>query len=87
MALENTNRVARYSTYQQQLARLFLTIFLTSFSVFCERRTLANKPFPGPQTGSIKGKVVADIPQQRKVVGGVTVTLSGNILGDKAPVT
>jgi outer membrane receptor for ferrienterochelin and colicin len=82
MALENTNRDARYSM-DQQLARLYLTIVLTAFIVFCESRTLANKPFPGPQTGIIKGKVVADIPQQRKVIGGVAVTLSGNILGDK----
>jgi hypothetical protein len=36
-----------------------------------------------PQTGSIKGKVVADIPDQRKALSGVTVTLSSERLGDK----
>ena len=36
-----------------------------------------------PQHGSIKGKVVADIPDQRKALPGVVVTLSGARLGDK----
>src|SRR6185295_13993824 len=36
-----------------------------------------------PQTGSIRGKVVADIPDQRKPLSGVTVTLSSVRLGDK----
>ena len=36
-----------------------------------------------PQHGSIKGKVVADIPDQRKALPGVVVTLSGERLGDK----
>src|SRR6266513_5235852 len=35
------------------------------------------------QGGSIKGKVVADIPDQRKALPGVSVTLSGERLGDK----
>jgi Carboxypeptidase regulatory-like domain len=35
------------------------------------------------QGGSIKGKVVADIPDQRKALPGVPVTLSGERLGDK----
>src|SRR6185503_12066384 len=35
------------------------------------------------QTGSIRGKVVADIPGQRKPLSGVTVTLSSERLGDK----
>jgi hypothetical protein len=35
------------------------------------------------QTGSIRGKVVADIPDQRKPLSGVTVTLSSDRLGDK----
>ena len=36
-----------------------------------------------PQHGSIKGKVVADIPDGRKTLPGVVVTLSGDRLGDK----
>ena len=36
-----------------------------------------------PQTGSIRGKIVADIPDQRKTLPGVLVTLSGERLGDK----
>jgi hypothetical protein len=36
-----------------------------------------------PQSGSIKGKVVADIPDQRKALPGVVVTLSGDRLGEK----
>lgn len=35
------------------------------------------------QGGSIKGKVVADIPDQRKALPGVLVTLGGERLGDK----
>src|SRR4051794_5873618 len=35
------------------------------------------------KTGSIRGKVVADIPDQRKPLSGVTVTLSSERLGDK----
>ena len=35
------------------------------------------------QGGSIKGKVVADIPDQRKPLAGVVVNLSGERLGDK----
>ncbi|HEU4835299.1 MAG TPA: carboxypeptidase regulatory-like domain-containing protein [Pyrinomonadaceae bacterium] len=35
------------------------------------------------QTGNIRGKVVADIPDQRKPLSGVTVTLSSERLGDK----
>src|ERR1051326_9197501 len=36
-----------------------------------------------PQTENIKGKVVADIPDQRRVLPGVVVTLSGDRLGDR----
>ncbi|HEY3580966.1 MAG TPA: carboxypeptidase regulatory-like domain-containing protein [Pyrinomonadaceae bacterium] len=36
-----------------------------------------------PQGGSIKGKVVADIPDQRRALPGVVVMLSGDRLGDK----
>jgi hypothetical protein len=36
-----------------------------------------------PQGGSIKGKVVADIPEQRRILPGVVVTLSSDRLGDK----
>src|SRR4029453_18072226 len=35
------------------------------------------------QSGSIKGKVVADIPDQQKTIPGVTITVSGSVIGDK----
>src|SRR5688500_2783432 len=35
------------------------------------------------QGGSIRGKIVADIPQQRRTLPGVVVNLSGDRLGDK----
>lgn len=35
------------------------------------------------QSGSIKGKVVADIPDQKRILPGVTVSLSGERLGEK----
>jgi hypothetical protein len=53
---------------------------LTFFVFLCEAHASTNE---SPQTSSIKGKVVADIPQQRKILGGVTVTLSSNALADK----
>lgn len=37
----------------------------------------------GIQGGSIRGKVVADIPAQRRALAGVVVTLSGERLGDR----
>jgi hypothetical protein len=39
---------------------------------------------PNLQTGSIRGKVVADIPDQRKALPGVVVTLSGVALSQKS---
>jgi Carboxypeptidase regulatory-like domain/TonB dependent receptor/TonB-dependent Receptor Plug Domain len=39
--------------------------------------------FLPPQTGSIHGKVVADIPDQRKVLAGVVVRLTSEGLGNK----
>jgi carboxypeptidase family protein len=39
--------------------------------------------FPSTQGGSIKGKIVADIPDQRRALPGVVVNLSGERLGDK----
>src|SRR5688572_33431760 len=35
------------------------------------------------QGGSIRGKIVADIPQQRRALPGVIVNLSGERLGDR----
>ena len=58
------------------LVTFFLTSFLTVLpSVFGAA--------PAPQGGSIRGKVVADIPDQRKALAGVVVTLSSDRLGDK----
>jgi carboxypeptidase family protein/TonB-dependent receptor-like protein len=47
--------------------------------------TLASRATPGTarQGGSIRGKVIADIPDQRKPLGGVIVFLSGERLADK----
>src|SRR5262245_15445803 len=36
-----------------------------------------------PPTGSIRGKVVADIPEQQKTIAGVSVTIGGAVIGDK----
>ncbi len=35
------------------------------------------------QGGSIRGKVVADVPDQRRILAGVVVTLSGDRLGER----
>jgi hypothetical protein len=62
-----------------KLTRIFIpflvTIILASCSGVIWAKTL--------QTGSIRGKVVADIPDQRKPLSGVPVNLSSDRLGDK----
>jgi len=69
--------MSKYQHYK--LTRIFLpflvTVILASSSGVVQGKTL--------QTGSIKGKIVADIPDQRKPLSGVTVTLSSERLGDK----
>ena len=44
---------------------------------------LASSALGLSQGGSIRGKVVADIPDQRRVLSGVAVTLSGERLGER----
>lgn len=62
-----------------QLTRIFFP-FLVTFCCFVFLNP-ASQVFA--QGGSIRGKVVADIPDQRKVLPGVVVTLSGERLGDR----
>jgi hypothetical protein len=54
---------------------------LTLFVVLAFQPSLGAAPFS--QGGSIRGKVVADIPDQRRSLSGVVVTLSGERLGDR----
>jgi hypothetical protein len=61
------------------LTRIFFAFLVTFFFA------VVSTPIFGAataQSGSIKGKVVADIPDQRKALSGVVVTLSGERLGD-----
>src|ERR1044072_7447773 len=71
------NKIQHYSltrNFIPVLVTLFLTVFLgTSPSVFGA----------ASQGGRILGKVVADIPDQRKALPGVVVTLSSDRPGDK----
>ena len=62
------------------LALLILFIFPT-----CSGYALARSRPHGtnPQGGSIKGKVVADIPEQRKAIAGVVVQLAGDPQANK----
>jgi carboxypeptidase family protein len=62
-----------------KLTRIFLTFLVTLFFAGNSNLGLGRVL----QTGSIRGKVVADIPDQRKALSGVTVTLSSERLGDK----
>ena len=64
---------------------LFLSSVLTLFCVISENPAHARvvSSETRPQASSIRGKVVADIPDQKKALGGVTVTLGGGLLGDK----
>jgi len=58
---------------------LFLVICLFANPTICN----ATKYARVPQSGSIKGKVVADIPDQRKAIPGAPVTVNSKLLGDK----
>lgn len=61
------------------LTRIFIPFLVIVIFASC-RGFVSGKTL---QTGSIRGKVVADIPDQRKPLSGVTVTLSSARLGDK----
>lgn len=67
----------RYLRRQHQVA-WFITILLSLLWASSVTATTHST-----QAGSIKGKVVADIPDQKKTLSGVTVKLSGDILSDK----
>ena len=67
----------RYLRRQHQVA-WFITILLSLIWASSVTATTHST-----QAGSIKGKVVADIPDQKKTLSGVTVKLSGDILSDK----
>jgi Carboxypeptidase regulatory-like domain len=62
--------------------RRTVTLLLLALAIFsvvgeCKEPVLAAKPIQG---GSIKGKIVADIPDQRKPLAGVVVYLNGQRL-------
>jgi len=62
-----------------RVTRVFIPFLVTGFLVGIFA------PINGavPQGGRITGKVVADIPDQRRALPGVVVTLSGERLGDQ----
>src|ERR1043165_3625919 len=62
-----------------KLTRIFIPVLVTIILASCSSLVWGKML----QTGSIRGKVVADIPDQRKPLSGVTVTLSSERLGDK----
>jgi len=62
------------------LTRIFVPFLVTLFFVGLLAPICGAVPVQG---GRITGKVVADIPDQRKALPGVIVTLSGERLGDK----
>ena len=63
-----------------RITRIFKAVLVTLFfaGVFGLISTTA-----AAQSGTIRGKVVADIPDQRRILPGVSVTLSGERLGEK----
>src|SRR5689334_7963053 len=62
------------------LTRIFIPFLVTLFFVGFSTPVYSATPQQG---GRITGKVVADIPDQRKALPGVVVTLSSERLGDK----
>lgn len=75
--VSTTRQMNKHQHYQ--LTRIFIPILVTLFFAGNSGIILGDVL----QTGSIQGKVVADIPDQRKPLSGVTVTLSSERLGDK----
>ena len=62
------------------LTRILFPFLVTLFSVGISTPVYGAAPSQG---GRITGKVVADIPDQRKALPGVVVTLGSERLGDK----
>lgn len=60
-----------------RITRIFKAVLVTLFFAGLISTTAA------AQSGTIRGKVVADVPDQRKTLSGVAVTLSGERLGEK----
>ena len=69
-----------YKDKHYTLTRNFFPFLVTLFFVGLCAPVYGATPSQG---GRITGKVVADIPDQRKALAGVVVTLSGERLGDK----
>jgi Carboxypeptidase regulatory-like domain/TonB dependent receptor-like, beta-barrel len=63
-----------------RLTRILSAVLVTFFFAYTSVTILGAVRF---QSGSIRGKVVADIPDQRKALPGVAVTLTGERLGEK----
>src|SRR5687767_14051660 len=81
MPLQSIRRPAGYLKGHNYSTHFVLSILcVISAGVFASSVSAKTS---APQTGSIKGKVVADIPDQRRILGGVNVTLGGNLLADK----
>ena len=76
-SIRTTRQMNKNQHYQ--LTRIFIPFLVILILASCSGLVWGKMP----QTGSIKGKVVADIPDQRKALSGVTVTLSSDRLGDK----
>ena len=69
-----------YKDKHYTLTRNFFPFLVTLFFVGLFAPIYGSAP---PQGGRISGKVVADIPDQRKALPGVVVILSGERPGDK----
>ena len=72
------NKVQHYP-----LTRIFLLVLVTVFLTTLLTGSPSVFGAALQQGGRIRGKVVADIPDQRKALAGVVVTLSSDRPGDK----
>lgn len=80
MHSKSCNRFTQPFAVNHLTVRYHLGLVLIVFSILLAITTRANTPrrlSALPQTSSIKGKVVADIPDARKTLSGVMVTLTG----------
>ena len=71
-------------SFLKSLKVILFAAILVVFSPSSKSLNAATRILPGSQTGGIRGKVVADIPDQRKALPGVVVTLSGGALSQKS---
>jgi Carboxypeptidase regulatory-like domain len=77
-----SHHATRMNKVHYKLTRISITVLVTLFLTGISGAIVGTTAVLA-QGGSIKGKVVADIPEQRRALSGVVVTLSSERLGER----